>query len=153
MYIYCQRVQLVKNGESTLETDFNRSYPKRSTMTRKLFDKNFAPYRKYFLREGAEMCFFFSIFSFFAKCRQKCCVFYVNSSGSKEPQKMFSNFLTNFSPNYVGLKILSSHFAMIFQRCNGIFFFKKSIIYPQLYHKNFKKFRVLEHYQKKKYKN
>ena len=42
-----------------------------STMMRKLFDKNFAPLAQVFLDGGAKMSFFFSIFSFFFKCRQK----------------------------------------------------------------------------------
>ena len=72
------------------------------------------------------MCFSFEFFHFLPDVDRNFESFYINSRGSEEPQQTFSNFLSNFSLNYDGLKVLSGHSVMKFQRYNGIFFQKIS---------------------------
>ena len=97
-------------------------------MMRKLFDKNFTPLPQIF--GGGELKYVFSsqFFCFSPNVDKGFVFFNINSKGTKELQKFSSKLLNNFSSNYGGLKILSSHFIMKFQSCNGIFFSKKSII-------------------------
>ena len=101
-----------------------------------------------FLGEQLKCVFSSQFFRISPNVGRNFAFFYINSRRLEKVQKLFYNFLINFPPTYGGLKILSGHFVMKFPSASEFFFPKKSIIYPLIYHKSFKKFRVVEHCEK-----